>query len=43
MNTLASYSAISPYGKTDVCAKFVIDDATVPFVLTGIITLLAAG
>lgn len=38
MNTLASYSITSPYGKVDECAKFNIDDTTNPFVLSDITT-----
>jgi hypothetical protein len=38
MNTLVSYSTTSPYGKEDVCAKFVITDASIPFVLNKIAT-----
>lgn len=36
MNTLESYSIESPFGVTDTCAKFVIDDTTMPFMLNDI-------
>lgn len=36
MNILESYDITSPAGKTEVCAKFVIDDVTTPFKLASI-------
>lgn len=33
MNTLTSHTALSPYGKEEECAKFVIDEPAYPFVL----------
>jgi hypothetical protein len=36
MNTLESYITDNPLGKSDTCAKFVIDDTSMPFVLHNI-------
>lgn len=38
MNTLESYSILSPNNKTEECAKFVIDDTTNPYILSNIMT-----
>ena len=39
MNTLESYTTLSPSGKEDECAKFTITDTTSPFVLSEIMTV----
>lgn len=39
MNTLGTYSVSSPFGKTDKCARFVIDDIENPFLMTNIATV----
>lgn len=39
MNVLESYDITSPFGKTEVCAKFVIDDLTNSFKLASIATV----
>lgn len=36
MNTRETYSIENPLGNTDICAKFVIDDVSMPFILNDI-------
>lgn len=39
MSTLTSYITENPFGKTEECAKFVIDDLMIPFVLKDVMTV----
>lgn len=39
MNTLESHSMENPFGKTDECAKFIVDTVSLPFILHDITTI----
>ena len=39
MNTLESCEVLSPFNETDTCAKFLIDDITIPFTLHGLMNV----